>query len=365
MAMLTRTAPLNLPPAAFAPARQVHTGDEWLPMIPAGDIATMNALYRHRRAIEALVAGHTVTIETAAQVSFDRNALAFRLAMSGRPGRLRLSRGLVDLCARSLAMQRFPQLDGVRAGILLELALLRSIKVFETRLKTAIRIEEQVDAAELDETLLPLRLAVRGLPGGDAAIELLLDRQTAGLVAQALDDFAAPNAHVAQLPIPIRICRDRVDLTVAELRALRPGDIVLADGDPLQPHGPVAVVSDRLQFRAEPVEHGFRLGARLIGSDANSAGDWFMPQPSDAPERAALEDAALDQLPIRVVFELGRLDVPLTEVRRLAPGYVLPLAKPSDSAVDLVANGRRIGHGSLVKIGDSVGVRVERLMSDD
>jgi type III secretion protein Q len=209
--------------------------------------------------------------------------------------------------------------------------------------------------------LLPLRLALRGLPGGPAAIELRLDRQTAAMVAQALDEFAAPNGRVAQLPISIRICCDRVDLTVAELHALRPGDIVLADGDPARPHGAVAIVGERLQFRAEPVEHGFR----LVGPNTNSAGDWFMPNASDALQHAALEDAALDQLPIRLVFELGRLDVPLTELRRLAPGYVLPLAKPSDSAVDLVANGRRIGHGSLVKIGDSVGVRVERLMSDD
>jgi len=362
--MLTRTA-LNLHPAAFTPAQHVAAGDDWLPALRPDDVARVNALYRHRRPIEALVAGHTVTIETAAQVSFDADALVFRLTMSGRAATLRLSRTLLDLCARSLAMQSFPQLDGVRAGLLLELALLRSLKAFEARLKTAIRIEERVTTAEPDETLLPLRLAVRGLPGGPAAIELQLDRQTAAVVAQALDEFAAPNARTAQLPVPLRICCDRVDLTVAELRALRPGDIVLADSDPARPAGPIAVVGDRLQFRAEPVEHGFRLGARLTGIDANSVGDWFMPNPSDALQHAALEDAALDQLPIRLVFELGRLDVPLTEVRRLAPGYVLPLAKPSDSAVDLIANGRRIGHGSLVKIGDSVGVRVERLMSDE
>jgi type III secretion protein Q len=62
---------------------------------------------------------------------------------------------------------------------------------------------------------------------------------------------------------------------------------------------------------------------------------------------------------------VGRLDLPLTEVRRLAPGYVLPLAKPSENAVDVVANGRKIGHGSLMMIGDSIGVRIERLFSDE
>ena len=85
----------------------------------------------------------------------------------------------------------------------------------------------------------------------------------------------------------------------------------------------------------------------------------------DPSRRASVDEGLLEQLPVRLVFEVGRLDLPLTEVRRLAPGYVLPLAKPAESAVDVVANGRKIGHGSLMKIGDSIGVRVERLFSDD
>ena len=90
-----------------------------------------------------------------------------------------------------------------------------------------------------------------------------------------------------------------------------------------------------------------------------------MQDPTNALPGGPVDEAALDQVPIRVVFEIGRLDVPLAEVRRLGPGYVLPLAKPIESAVDIVANGRRIGQGSLMKIGDSIGVRIERLLRDD
>ena len=90
-----------------------------------------------------------------------------------------------------------------------------------------------------------------------------------------------------------------------------------------------------------------------------------MQDPTNALSGGSVDEAAIDQVPIRLVFELGRLDLPLTEVRQLGPGYVLALAKPSESAVDIVANGRKIGHGSLMKIGDSVGVRVERLTTDD
>jgi len=41
-----------------------------------------------------------------------------------------------------------------------------------------------------------------------------------------------------------------------------------------------------------------------------------------------------------------------------------PLARPLDDSVDILANGRRIGCGALVQIGDSIGVRVTRLFDN-
>jgi type III secretion protein Q len=125
------------------------------------------------------------------------------------------------------------------------------------------------------------------------------------------------------------------------------------------------IVAERLQARLQPTGQGFRLASRLVPAAAGPGGDLLMDQPSDQRDRPAPEEAALSQLPIRVVFELGRLDLPLAEIRGLAPGHLLPLARPSESAVDIVANGRKLGYGSLIKIGDSIGVRVERLVADE
>lgn len=79
---------------------------------------------------------------------------------------------------------------------------------------------------------------------------------------------------------------------------------------------------------------------------------------------AAAPDTDLDGLPVRLMFELGRVELSLGEIRRLAPGAVVPLARPRDEALDIVANGRRIGRGSIVAIGDSLGVRVTRLFDN-
>lgn len=75
-------------------------------------------------------------------------------------------------------------------------------------------------------------------------------------------------------------------------------------------------------------------------------------------------ESELDAIPVQVVFELGRVELTVDELRRLAPGAVTPLTKPLDEAFDIIANGKRIGQGAPVRIGDRLGVRITRLVND-
>lgn len=77
--------------------------------------------------------------------------------------------------------------------------------------------------------------------------------------------------------------------------------------------------------------------------------------------RADLKEAELDDIPVKMLFELGHIELSLAEVRQLAPGALIPLPRPLEESVDISANGRRIGRGSLVRIGDNLGVRITRL----
>jgi len=83
-----------------------------------------------------------------------------------------------------------------------------------------------------------------------------------------------------------------------------------------------------------------------------------------AAQAAALDDSELDSIPVRVVFEMGRLEMSVSEVRQLAPGVMIPLARPLEDVLDIVVNGKRIGRGNLVRIGEGLGVRVTRLHQD-
>ncbi len=76
-------------------------------------------------------------------------------------------------------------------------------------------------------------------------------------------------------------------------------------------------------------------------------------------------DPDLDDLPVRLVFEAGRVEFSLGELQRLAPGALVPLGRPVDEPIDIMANGRRLGRGTLVQIGDGLGVRIVSLAANE
>lgn len=75
-------------------------------------------------------------------------------------------------------------------------------------------------------------------------------------------------------------------------------------------------------------------------------------------------ESELDEIPVEVVFELGRMELTVGELRQLAPGTIAPLKRPFEEAFDIVANGKRIGRGVPVRIGDQLGIRITRVAND-
>ncbi len=80
------------------------------------------------------------------------------------------------------------------------------------------------------------------------------------------------------------------------------------------------------------------------------------PNQDAAPAPAAPAD--LDKLPVRIGFELGSVTVTLAELRDMAAGSVVEIPAPLDSPVILRANGKEIGHGALLRVGDHMAVRI-------
>ena len=86
------------------------------------------------------------------------------------------------------------------------------------------------------------------------------------------------------------------------------------------------------------------------------------PAQEEASSEAASPAAedAIGKLPMCVDFVLGELSIPFADLASLAPGYVFQVAEEIDNAqVRIRVNGRAIGRGRLVAIGDTLGVEIE------
>jgi type III secretion protein Q len=69
----------------------------------------------------------------------------------------------------------------------------------------------------------------------------------------------------------------------------------------------------------------------------------------------------IQDLPIRVSFDLGHTTLSLGKIQSLQAGEVIALARTVDDFVTIRANGSAIGTGQLVDIDGRLGVTISRL----
>ena len=75
-------------------------------------------------------------------------------------------------------------------------------------------------------------------------------------------------------------------------------------------------------------------------------------------------EALLNDVPVNVVVELGRVQLTADEVIRLSTGHIVELGRSPAEPVDLVVNGRLLAKGELVEIEGALGVKILSLVKD-
>lgn len=66
----------------------------------------------------------------------------------------------------------------------------------------------------------------------------------------------------------------------------------------------------------------------------------------------------IEEVPLSVIVEVGRLQMSIKKIMELQPGNMLELDIHPENGVDLVVNGTRIAKGELIKLGEALGVRI-------
>jgi type III secretion system YscQ/HrcQ family protein len=175
----------------------------------------------------------------------------------------------------------------------------------------------------------------------------------------------------AQLRVKLPLVAAEVGVTVHEVEQLGLGDVVLVPAlsskDLTHVNlaiSPGTAIIGRIDRSKVIIE---RLGRSMSTSDAAAGAK---PAPAPKPGAAAAPPAAkepvvpaaeIETLPLKIVFDLGDVEMTLAELKSLVPGQSIDLAREPGSAVRLTVNGVRIGAGEIVEIGGRLGVRITEL----
>ena len=69
-------------------------------------------------------------------------------------------------------------------------------------------------------------------------------------------------------------------------------------------------------------------------------------------------------IPVDVHVEIGRTSLPVREFLRLGVGSVLQLDRLVGESADLIINGKLIGHGDVVVVDETFGIRITDLVGE-
>ena len=329
------------------------------PLIAPSHVQAFNAVYRRRPVLAATIGGRQTSI-VAAWPPDRRLDVSHRvtLRLDGEAGELWLPQSLLDILVDSVdPVLSLDRLGSDRAAIILEFALESVLAAVEMNLGCRLAVDSYSRQVERlgNEGLLPLffTLEIEGLV--TTGCELRIPPDYALRLAEGLDRHAGISHSVLDLPIPVCLRVAAANLAAGEVERLSPDDVVLVDASCEPSDAVIAVIGERLVAPVATDPEGHRLATYPIQGATSS---WAWSMPTDAMAGAWEADAATDNRSLHVLFEIGRFELPASQVRQLAPNFLLPLEPPHDQTVDIVVDGQRIGRGTLMRIGNRTGVRV-------
>ena len=208
-----------------------------------------------------------------------------------------------------------------------------------------------------------------------------------------------PQAFISPMPIPLSLEFRVLPMSLAELDSFRQGDILIG-GPKAELENDLVLVhtlSRRPLWQVCQDKNGFRLAHQYQGyepgleplTSISDLGDRqsyssiedsshmsqdssnmspttpnLSPARPNMPQNNATPDAAfnIDQLPVELRIQVAQLTLTVDELNQLEPGHTLTLPVQGQAGdVSLIANGRPIGRGELVMVGDQLGIRITQL----
>ncbi len=212
----------------------------------------------------------------------------------------------------------------------------------------------------------------------------------------SLEAICTPND--IDIPFPFSIEIGKTSLETKEFTQLAEQDIILIDNDDLVAQNQVLLRSKTgISYQAKLENHHLTILGTMSQNTDNATEDEKLDPifEEDDDEEHSLEGSAklddddekeetkdnnsaaktketaappskseakktlsLENLPIALRFEVGRQIIPLKELQTLKEGFVFETQHTIEKPVDILANGKKIAIGELVKINEHLGIRI-------
>jgi type III secretion protein Q len=328
-----------------------------IPCIPAALVDSINRLVGRKGPWSMSVAGREVTI-TWQEVTTPPMEAARRCAFTigAHHGVLGIPSACLDWLAPGSS--RDPRWDGLDAAalvLLLDIAAHELWAALDVTLAAPMGFGGEPAAGNiLHEFSVSVREDAQGI---EHVFHVGLDAGACQRLAQTLPIHAAqiPDPPwVAGLTLPLAVVAGYQHVSLSEWAGLRAGDIVMLE----RAAGHVlACAAGRALFEIRPGPSGVTVIGPLCSFPRGST--------MDITSGSADGVCPVDRLPVELVFELARMELTVADLRQCTEGTILSLAGHLGEVVDIRVHGQRIGKGSLVCIGDGLGVRIARLNHGD
>ncbi len=343
--------------------------DRWLSRPREGVTITLGE--RHGEAPEEAADLATATVTPCAvsdaRAHIGRTVLIHAL-VDGHDAEIICDLGLVQ----TLVKHVFGDIDQSLLGsseraLVLEHALGAMVALLERDFDMAVRFEWAAQDVESD--LPVVGAASVTLPGKTRPGHVIIHGLDAvGMLFRNFVEHCPPGPPVrVRSNIHVSLVFGSTVISVAEMRGLSAGDTILVDecfesDKPLRAVAGKALIAPA-RFSGPRIE----AVAEFAPPKAGAGFRWLVEPPQgvnvNMPDPENLMTNSLGDMKVRLVFEIGRAEISVADIEKLGPGYVFDVTRATDGHVDIIAGGRVIGSGEIVKIGDEIGIRLKRIAS--
>ena len=280
----------------------------------------------------------------------------YRFRLGPHAGRLGLDQPAIAELLREVLPARIPRT--LRCVLVAD-----ALAACADALARATRLHFEWLPGEEAEPALDPRLAARFRfedTGWTGALQFDAPGDLGALVPPLAGPGSDVGADLERLRLPLRFEIGTTRLRLDEVRTVERGDIVAIEE--WRAAGAAVVVEAAPGGSAGPRFTALAEGSRITIQQAR---EQTMNRLPDTPPAAAPGDAAelaidrLDAIEVTLRFEVGDLAISLGELRNVRAGHVFELGQPINRGqVRIVAHGNLLGKGTLVAVGDRLGVRV-------